>query len=73
MPVRQKAQDAGILEPAELEFLARVFDRLKTEEQTADEREALASRILANFMAGIEDEEELVSLSRLALGRSHMS
>ncbi|RWE72724.1 MAG: hypothetical protein EOS63_29790 [Mesorhizobium sp.] len=73
MPVRQKAQDAGIFEPAQLEFVARVFDRLKTEEQTADEREALASRILANFMAGIEDEEELVSLSRLALGRTHMS
>lgn len=73
MPVRQKAQEAGIFEPAELEFVARVFDRLKTEEQTADEREALASRILANFMAGIEDEEELVSLSRLALGRTHMS
>ncbi|TIV13782.1 MAG: circularly permuted type 2 ATP-grasp protein, partial [Mesorhizobium sp.] len=43
------------------------------QEQTADEREALASRILANFMAGIQDEEELVSLSRLPLGRSHMS
>ena len=73
MPVRQKAQDAGIFEPAELEFLARVFDRLKYQEQTAEEREALASRILANFMAGIQDEEELVSLSRLPLGRSHMS
>lgn len=73
MPIRQKAQEAGIFEPAELEFLARVFDRLKYEDQTADQLEALASRILANFMASIEGEEELVSLSRLPWGRSHMS
>jgi hypothetical protein len=73
MPMRQKAHEAGVLLPADLNLLARVFDRLKIDGQTADQCEALASRILANFMAGIEDEEELVSLSRLPLGRSHIS
>jgi len=46
-----------------------VYDRLRYDEQTADQRQVLASRIIANFMAGIVDEEELVSLSRLPLGR----
>jgi hypothetical protein len=46
-----------------------VYDRLRYDEQTADQRQALASRIIANFMAGIADEDELVSLSRLPLGR----
>ncbi|RWH73411.1 hypothetical protein [Mesorhizobium sp.] len=73
MPMRQKAHDAGVFLPADLNLLARVFDRLKVDGQTADQREVLASRILANFMAGIEDEEEIVSLSQLPLGRSHMS
>ncbi|MDX8454058.1 hypothetical protein RFM98_14950 [Mesorhizobium sp. VK9D] len=69
MPIRQRAKDAGIFEPADLGLLARVFDLLKFDGQTAEQRDALASRILANFMAGITDEEELISLSRRPLGR----
>ncbi|PBC03796.1 hypothetical protein [Mesorhizobium sp. WSM3860] len=69
MAIRQRALEAEIFDPEELEFLARVFNRLKYDGQTTEQREALASRIIANFMAGIVDENELVSLSRLPLGR----
>lgn len=69
MAIRQRALEAEIFDPEELEILARVFDRLKNVGQTTEQREALASRIIANFMAGIVDENELVSLSRLPLGR----
>ncbi|WP_348631265.1 hypothetical protein [Mesorhizobium sp. M4B.F.Ca.ET.089.01.1.1] len=69
MPIRRKAQDAGIFDPSELALLARIFERLKVESDSADRLEGLASRILANYMAGITDEEELLSLSRQPLGR----
>ncbi|OWK19593.1 hypothetical protein AJ88_40485 [Mesorhizobium amorphae CCBAU 01583] len=69
MPIRRKAQDAGIFDPSELALLARVFERLKLESDAPDRLEGLASRILANYMAGILDEAELVSLSRQPLGR----
>ncbi|RWC90991.1 MAG: hypothetical protein E5V58_08965 [Mesorhizobium sp.] len=69
MPIRRKAQDAGIFDPSELALLARTFERLKPESDSADRLEGLASRILANYMAGITDEEELLSLSRQPLGR----
>ncbi|MDX8451197.1 hypothetical protein RFM98_00350 [Mesorhizobium sp. VK9D] len=44
-------------------------DRLKFDGQTAEQRDVLASRIIANFMAGITDDEELISLSRRPLSR----
>ena len=69
VPIHQRAKEAGIFDAAELALLTRVYDRLRYDEQTADQRQVLASRIIANFMAGIVDEEELVSLSRLPLGR----
>ena len=69
VPIHQRAKEAGIFDVAELALLARVYDRLRYDEQTADQRQVLASRIIANFMAGITDENELVSLSRLPLGR----
>ena len=69
MPIRRKAQDAGIFDPSELALLARVFERLKLESDSPDRLEGLVSRILANYMAGISDEEELLSLSKQPLGR----
>ena len=69
MPIRRKAQDAGIFDPSELALLARVFERLKLESDSPDRLEGLASRVLANYMAGISDEEELLSLSKQPLGR----
>lgn len=69
MPIRRKATEAGILQPPELELLGRVFDQLKLDGQSPEAREALASRIIANYMAGVVDEAELVTLSRQPLGR----
>jgi len=69
MPIRRKATEAGILQPPELELLGRVFEQLKLDGQSPEAREALASRIIANYMAGVADEAELVALSRQPLGR----
>jgi hypothetical protein len=69
MPIYRKAQEAGVFDSSEVALLGRVFDRLKTEGQSEQRREAVASRIIANYMAGIRDEEELLSTSRQALGR----
>jgi hypothetical protein len=49
--------------------LGRVFEQLKLDGQSPEAREALASRIIANYMAGVVDEAELVTLSRQPLGR----
>ena len=69
MPIRRKATEAGILQPSELALLGRVFEQLKLDRQSPEAREALASRIIANYMAGVVDEAELVTLSRQPLGR----
>lgn len=69
MPIRRKATDAGIFDASELALLGRVFEQLKLDSQSPDAREAIASRIIANYMAGVTDEAELVSLSRQPLGR----
>ncbi|PTE12410.1 hypothetical protein [Mesorhizobium helmanticense] len=69
MPIRRKAEEAGVFTPSEVALLGRVFDRLKIEGQSEQRREALASRIIANFSAGITDEDDLVLASKLPLGR----
>ncbi|WP_348640499.1 hypothetical protein [Mesorhizobium sp. B1-1-2] len=69
MPIRQKAQEAGVFDSSEVALLGRVFDRLKLDARSAQQREAISSRIIANYMAGIRDEDELVSASRQPLGR----
>lgn len=69
MPIRRKALEAGILDPSELALLGRVFGQINFAHQSTTAREALASRIIANYMAGVVDEAELISLSRQPLGR----
>ena len=69
MTIRSKATEAGILRPSELDLLGRVFQQLKRDGQSPEARDSLASRIIANYMAGVVDEAELVSLSRQPLGR----
>ncbi|AZO53517.1 MAG: hypothetical protein EOS78_02495 [Mesorhizobium sp.] len=69
MPIRKKAQEAGRFTPEEVALLGRVFDRLKMGDDLGPQRETLASRIIANYMAGVVDEEELLSVSRQPLGR----
>ncbi|OWK19947.1 hypothetical protein AJ88_34715 [Mesorhizobium amorphae CCBAU 01583] len=68
MPIKRKAEEAGVFDPSEVALLGRVFDRLKIEGQSEQRREALASLIIANYMAGVVDEEELVSASKLTGG-----
>lgn len=69
MLIHRQIEGAGAFRPSELALLGRVFDRLKVEARSAKQREALASRIIANYMAGVTDEEELLSTSRQPLGR----
>lgn len=69
MPVRSKAVESGIVNANDLELLGRVFTRSTPDRETEREREARASRILGYFMAGIADEEELVTLAKQPLGR----
>lgn len=69
MPIRGKAQEAGVIRPSELELLGRAFDQTGVPGESEREREARASRILAYFLAGIRDEEELCMLAKQPLGR----
>ncbi|MER9328569.1 hypothetical protein [Mesorhizobium sp. M0488] len=69
MPIHRKAEEAGVFYPSDLALLGRVFDRLTSEVLAEQRRQALASRIIANYMAGLVDEEEPLSASRQALGR----
>lgn len=69
MPIYQRAREAGVFSPSEVALLGRVFDKLKDEHQSPERREALASRLVANYLAGIRDEAELLSVSKLPLGR----
>ena len=69
MPIYQRAKEAGIFRSSEVALLGRVFDKLKDEHQSEARREALASRVIANYEAGIRDEAELLLASQLPLGR----
>ncbi|MER8441364.1 hypothetical protein NKH36_33715 [Mesorhizobium sp. M1312] len=70
MPIHRQAERAGVVfRPFEVALLGRVFDRLKVGVQSDNQREALASRIIANYLAGVRGEEELLSASRQPLGR----
>ena len=69
MPMRRAAKRAGIYEPAEITLLGRVFDKLVEPRFDDAAREALASRILGYYLAGIRDEDELCTLSKQPLGR----
>ncbi|MBL0933889.1 MAG: hypothetical protein IBJ07_03980 [Rhizobiaceae bacterium] len=69
MPLHRKAEEAGIISPAELALLARVFEATKRAGENETEREARASRILGYYLAGIDDEDELKTLARQPLQR----
>lgn len=69
MPIDRKAKEFGIFSASEVAALGRMFDRLKREGDSEHLREALAFQILANYTAGITDEDELASASKLPLGR----
>jgi len=54
---------------AETALFGRVFESGRVNGETEEQKEARASPIIANYMAGITDEAELVELSRKPLGR----
>lgn len=59
----------GAFQPSELDLLERVLKKLGTEGLSQDVRQTTAQRVMANYMAGVTDEDELVSISKLPLGR----
>jgi hypothetical protein len=63
------AAQAGIFRPSEMKLLELVFKQLRVNDQSPEARDHLASRIIANFMAGVRDESELMALSKQPLGR----
>jgi hypothetical protein len=69
VPLYRKAEEAGIIQPAQLALLARVFQTTSHAGESDAEREARASRILGYHLAGIEDENELTTLAKQPLQR----
>lgn len=69
MPIRRKADEAGVFDPSELALLDRVFERLKLEDRCVFQNDALASRIIANYVAGVIEETELAMLTREQIRR----
>lgn len=59
MPIRRRAAEAGIIQPADLEMLGRVFDATGEPEETEAQREDRAAAILRLFQKGTTDEDAL--------------
>jgi hypothetical protein len=68
MPIR-KAAETSAFGPDEIAMFWRVFSAMKVERESEADAEHRASRIIANYEAGIRDEKELLELSRKPLGR----
>jgi hypothetical protein len=69
MPVERKAKEFGAFAPSEIALFWRVYDATKAAGESDAEANHRASRIIANYAAGITDEAELIELSRRPLGR----
>lgn len=67
MPITRLSKGAFV--PDEVSFLGRVLELSAGANETEEQRERRALRIIANYMAGIIDERELTELSRRPLGR----
>ncbi|WP_189476338.1 MULTISPECIES: hypothetical protein [unclassified Mesorhizobium] len=67
MPITRLSKGAFL--PDEVTFLGRVLELGAGADETEEQRERRALRIIANYMAGITDERELAELSRRPLGR----
>jgi hypothetical protein len=59
----------GVFGPTELDLFERVLAKLGCDQRDEATRSSLAQRVMANYMAGIRDESELVETSRQPLGR----
>ncbi|MDG4876945.1 hypothetical protein P9273_17770 [Mesorhizobium sp. WSM4935] len=67
MPITRLSK--GAFTPDEVSFLGRVLELSASANETEEQRERRALRIIANYMAGIADGRELTELSRRPLGR----
>jgi hypothetical protein len=67
--IERKSKQVGVFSPSEVALLGRVFERTAVDSETDEAREDRASRIIANYKAGITDEDKLVEASKLTLGR----
>ena len=65
MPINRAIdRTGGVFTPEDLALLHRVFANSSKPADTNEERDWRAARIVANFQAGIKDEQELLSRSR---------
>jgi hypothetical protein len=69
VPIKGKATEAGIFSASEVALLYRVFNLTRVSGENDEKRDERASRIIANYMAGVTDETELAAISKQALGR----
>ena len=69
MPVNKKASEFGTFDAKEIAMFWRIFDATKVDGETELDAEHRASRIIANYTAGIVDEAELAEMSRKPFGR----
>lgn len=60
---------SGVFGPTELDLFERVLAKLGCKQLSEAARSSMAQRVMANYMAGISDESELVEISRQPLGR----
>lgn len=67
MPISRLSK--GAFTPEEVSFLSRVLQLSAGANETEEQRERRALRVIANYIAGIRDERELIELSRRPLGR----
>lgn len=62
-------EQRGVFGPEELALFNRVLKTLESDYLDKASRSSMAQRVMANYMAGIRDETELVEASRQPLGR----
>jgi hypothetical protein len=69
MPARSANEHDGMFKPAELALFDRVLGKLERPDFSDAEKRALASRVIASYMAGIKSEDDLLSVAKQPLGR----
>lgn len=60
----QRREHSGAFRPSELVLFSNVLDRLNAQKLDELDRQTMAQRVVANYIAGIRNEDELVEASR---------
>lgn len=69
MPHEDARSRSGAFGPGQLQLLGRVLKRIGGDDLDDADRQAMAQRVMANYMAGFTDEDELITVSKQPLGR----